>query len=498
MFLRMHMRITVLVAAMAIATTALGSAAVFGPKNYAVTAGKPQAIDDAFALDLGDSCDGHARYFLAVENGGVSSAIVTLNGATLLSEQDFPGSQLRELLVTPSTANHLVVTVKGGTGALRITLWKRIEETVLGPNTLAIDHGPATANAMFNVTDASGVFTLALLNHGIANASMTVNGTTIVSPADLISISASGSGGNSLQWMLYRELDESFCAPTVTIDTPGAAETVTTRRILVTGTASGSRGIGVAVNGQPAEVDWSAAGTKSDPFHWFVSIDALRGTVALHATATNAAGATGTDDRTISYQTSDQTILIRPTPEGGAIPLNVNVDFSSSLVGNIASYDFDLDGDGTYEVSSATRPANLTRSFATAGTRTIRARVTTTDGRVFTSTAFVVAQPFAVVNEIIRAAWSRFTAAMAAGDVNGALAQLANDTARDSYRRSLQALAGSNGLPAFAAAIQDIRPMWIRGSVAHYLLVKTENGQPFGYHVYFVRNGDGRWHVLQF
>ena len=275
--MRMRVRISVLIAAMAIATAALGSTAVFGQKSYPITSGKAQAIDDTFALNLGDTCDGHVRYVLSVENGGVSSAVVTLNGATLLSEKDFPGPQLRELFVAPSPTNHLVVTVKGGTGALKITLWRRIEETVLGPNTLAIDHGPATANATFNVTDASRVFTLAVLNRGVANGSVAVNGTTIVSPADFsartasivrrvpiavglnsISVSASGSGGSALDWTLYREVDESFCGPAVTIDTPAAGATVTTRRILITGTASGPRGIGVAVNGQPAEVDWTA------------------------------------------------------------------------------------------------------------------------------------------------------------------------------------------------------------------------------------------------
>src|SRR4051812_44966582 len=112
MFLRMRMRISVLIAAMAIATTALGSTVVFGPKRYPVTSGKPQAIDDTFALNLGDTCDGHVRYVLSVDSGGVSSASVTLNGATLLSEKDFPGPQLRELFVDPSPANLLVVTVK--------------------------------------------------------------------------------------------------------------------------------------------------------------------------------------------------------------------------------------------------------------------------------------------------------------------------------------------------------------------------------------------------
>jgi len=508
---RLVILLSFIVTANAFATTN-----VFGPKSYAVTNGKPQVIDDVFAVDLSDNCDGRAVFVLTVENSGVSSAIVTLNGATLLSESDFPGLAVREIIVGALPSNHIAVTIKGGKsdGSLRLTLQRRIEESLVGPKTLIVSHGPAVDTASF-IAEAGGVYTLALRNDGVSNANVLINGNPVVAPSDFsagvaslarrlptlaganeIRMSASGSDGATLLWTVYHELDESVCGPHVTIDAPAGGETVTTRRILVTGTATGSRELGVAVNGQPAAVDTTASGTKADPLHWAVSIDALHGPVVLNAVATNAAGGKGTDTRAITYAPAAETVLIRPVPDSGATPLHVNFDFSNSVVGDVAKYEFDLAGDGTYEISSTTRPENLTSDFTVPGTATIRARVTMTDGRVFNSTAIVTVQSFATADQTIRAAWSLFFGTMAAGDANGALAQLANDEIRAKYRSALQALGSS--LPAFAAAVQDIRPIWIRGNLAHYLLVKTEQGSPYGYHVYFGRGTDGLWHVMQF
>ena len=36
------------------------------------------------------------------------------------------------------------------------------------------------------------------------------------------------------------------------------------------------------------------------------------------------------------------------------------------------------------------------------------------------------------------------------------------------------------------------------GDAARYLLRGVQNGRTFGYHVYFVRDGDGVWRLQQF
>src|SRR5712671_6564796 len=163
-------RIGAFLAIMALGASAFGATNAFGPKSYPNTNGNPQTVDDAFAVDLSETCDGMATFVLTVEDSGVKSAIVAFNGTTLLRESDFPGASVRELLVTASASNHLTVTIKGGSAgsALRITLQRRIEQTVMGPKTLTIDRGQATDTASF-VAETGGIYTLLLRNGGVSN-----------------------------------------------------------------------------------------------------------------------------------------------------------------------------------------------------------------------------------------------------------------------------------------------------------------------------------------
>ena len=86
--------------------------------------------------------------------------------------------------------------------------------------------------------------------------------------------------------------------------------------------------------------------------------------------------ATGTVRR-IDYTSGNQppTAVATASPTSGPVPLTVNFTGSGSSDpdGTIASYAWDLDGDGQYDDSTA---ANPTFQYATAGARTVRLRVT--------------------------------------------------------------------------------------------------------------------------
>jgi hypothetical protein len=68
--------------------------------------------------------------------------------------------------------------------------------------------------------------------------------------------------------------------------------------------------------------------------------------------------------------------------------------------------------------------------------------------------------------------------------------------ARGRYEKVLRSAAA--GLPAYTASLIGFDPVWIRGDGARYLLRRNQNGRTFGYHVYFVRDGDGVWRLQQF
>jgi hypothetical protein len=107
-----------------LAPSALAGTTVFGPSEFTLQAGKPQAVVATFAADTGATCGGRARYVLVVENPGlrVGSATVQWNGVTLLGEQDFPGAERRQYAAPVAASNELAVTVRGSANAGRLRI----------------------------------------------------------------------------------------------------------------------------------------------------------------------------------------------------------------------------------------------------------------------------------------------------------------------------------------------------------------------------------------
>lgn len=79
------------------------------------------------------------------------------------------------------------------------------------------------------------------------------------------------------------------------------------------------------------------------------------------------------------------TALLASQPIAPSVGQTVTLDGSSSTDdGTIAKYEFDLNGDGTYETDTATTPTTTT-SFPTAGPRIVGLRVTDADGATGTT-----------------------------------------------------------------------------------------------------------------
>jgi hypothetical protein len=502
------------------AVAAQATVTVFGPADYVVASGAPQTFTPTFAADLHETCGGRAAYFVAVSNadGGVSSATVSVNGTTLLSDHDFPLRSLREFAIDPTASNSLSVTLKGGRpgSALRVAVERRIESPVAGPKSFVIAHATLTDSTTFNVINPSAVYTLVVHATGAANASIAINGVSAVTPADFagatrsiarqvklaagtnqVVTSVNGAPTDTLGWTIQQQFDESICAPQVTIDSPADGDTITTRRILVSGTASGSLDLGVIVNGIPAQFDLLAAGTADDPFRWSVTLDPPAGDVTITATVSAPSGGSASATRTVHYQPATEAVLLSAAPSSGILPFNTTVSLSSTIR-NAVKYELDLDGDGVYETVQATSPDPQPVAFSTTGARTLHARVTTADGHIFTGTANVIVQDFTAADRVVRASWTRLMSSMAANDANGAIAQMAGPDAQAKYTDILQAMASAGLLIGYPPSIQDLRAVWIHGNAAHYLLLRNEPDGTYGYHVYFVCGADGVWRIIQF
>jgi len=114
-------------------------------------------------------------------------------------------------------------------------------------------------------------------------------------------------------------------------------------------------------------------------------------TVGLRVTDDN--GATATTTRTVTAQNRTPSASFTATPETAVTGTTVtfNGSGSSDPDGTIAKYEWDLDGNGTYETSTGTT-ATTTTSYATPGARTVGLRVTDNNGGTATTTRTVTAQ----------------------------------------------------------------------------------------------------------
>jgi PKD repeat protein len=123
---------------------------------------------------------------------------------------------------------------------------------------------------------------------------------------------------------------------------------------------------------------------------------ATAGEVSVHLRVTDNSGATEEAVRTVKvsngsngniFPTAAFTISPNPVMPGAQVTLNASG--SSDPDGTVAKYEWDLDGNGTYETNTGSTPT-VTTSFATAGTRQIGLRVTDNSGGTATTSHVLI------------------------------------------------------------------------------------------------------------
>jgi hypothetical protein len=494
----------------------------FGPKSYPTAAGKPQTITETIAVGTDVACDGKAAFVLTVKNAGVASGVVTINGADVLRESDFPQVPA-EVPIRLGATNTLAVQLKSGAPGSTLTLAIRrdIEIPIAPPSvyTLTGKSGTFTANA---AADPGAVYVIEVANgdtagHTVTSGSVTINGITVVTEHELtkaasllrrtVALQATntirtdlrGAAGDVVTVALRRRADASACnvgSLQVTFSTPASGALIGTADVIATGTTTGSRDVGVTVNGIAAKIDLEHQGTSADPFRWAASLTPdLAGVLTLAAAATTGSGVQGTATRFVTFAPVSGAPSLRAEPAEGLAPLAVTFRLAEEVAGAVL-YEADLDGDGVYEISSATRP-QLTTTYATTGVRIASVRVTMPDGSRRTASAFANVQSFATLDALFTSIWQRFLGSLAAQDIDGAAAQIADGDPREKYRNALTLI--FTRLPSYVSSVQSFRPMELGGDSAHYLLVRRHtDGHDFGYHVYFVHDAAGVWKIVQF
>ena len=182
---------------------------------------------------------------------------------------------------------------------------------------------------------------------------------------------------------------------TVTNRTPTASFTVSPNPA-PTGTTVTFNGSGSSdPDGTIAKYEWdldgngtfeTSTGTTSSTSRSYAAVATL--TIGLRVTDSNGATATTTRTLTVTNRTPTASFTATPNPALTSQTVSYNAAASTDPDGTIAKYEWDLDGNGTYETDTGTT-ATASSSYATGGSRTVGLRVTDNLGATGTTTRTV-------------------------------------------------------------------------------------------------------------
>ena len=289
-------------------------------------------------------------------------------------------------------------------------------------------------------------------------------------------------------------------AVSVRIDTPSNNSRITTATIAAAGIVSApSPNVRVEVNGIGAEIDFTHAGTKSDPYRWVANLAPAPGRVKIKVRAFIPDGATPNDEgpanvRHVDFAPSPASLDVGVTPASGLVPLDATFSVTVDTLGPITRFRADFDGNGTHEIDAASIPQPLAYRYTVSGTYTARFSVTLATGETRNGSATVVVNSLASLDTAFREIWTGFSNAMKAGDVAAAVTFFDARGQLD-YGPVLQTIQPT--LPQFAASLELEGPVWITNRAAHYLITQIRDGTTFGYHLYFSRMSDGSWKIVK-
>jgi hypothetical protein len=492
-----------------------------GPKTYVLGSG-PASFTETFSVDSVARCDGRGTFTLVVENRGIASARITLNGVPVMLEHDFSiGRTGFEVPMIPIGNNVLTTELKGGQngGSLVVAIRRDIQEPLVPAETFSLSGGRDVFRRLITTPDPGGHYVLMIRNgdaggqHRVASGTITIGADTVIDQKELHSTAGEirkivslgvqnemvldlrGNRGAILTASVKKIRDQSACGPKIVFTQPANHADVTSATIAVAGTVSGPADVGVTVNGLAAELDLFHAGTEADPYRWYADVSAPPGHVALTATATTAAGATATAERTVLFLPDPKSVLVDVSPRVGIAPHQVTVSIAHPAPDAVTRYRIDFNGDGVPEVDSPDLPETVSFTYQTAGRHRIAVHCLHSDGTSTSTAAYVLVQPFSAVDAVLRASWTRFSEAAGRQDIESALQEL-SPPARQKYEPALRAT--RTALPAYVASITGFNAVTVYEKAAHYLLRRTSDGRTKGYHVYFTRGADGVWRIDQF
>src|SRR5437016_9253106 len=182
-----------------------GTVTVFGPQTLTRTTGAPNIFDFTFSV-----YNPSLPYTLRIDNDGIASAVITLNGADVVGPSDFTRDvKLIQRNVSVRASNVLHVELRSQPGS-QLTI--RVLGTDNDPPTITATTMPRANAAGWNRTDVQVTFTCADIGSGVAICP-TATVVRTEGQGQVVTGTATDNAGNTATASLTLSIDKT--APTI-------------------------------------------------------------------------------------------------------------------------------------------------------------------------------------------------------------------------------------------------------------------------------------------
>ena len=265
---------------------------------------------------------------------------------------------------------------------------------------------------------------------------------------------------------------------------PEQGASIVGNRVLVLGVAGGVSG--VAVNGEAALYD-SPSGIFAVP-----NLLLADGMNEIVATAVDQQGHSASVSLTVSSDGATPAVTVDAVEPTGMVPFAAQFEYSTAPGSSAVSVAVDFDGDGTDDYQTTVLDGLLSNSYLTEGIHIVR--VTMTDSAGDETEAFTAVQAFSAATVMSRVSglWGELNAALAGGDIPGAL-RLLTPRAQQKYQSVFTTLAPS--LASIVGSYTPAQPHLIGAQYSEIAVTRSVNGQSRVFLIGLVAGPDGVWRV---
>jgi hypothetical protein len=458
---------------------------LLGPEVFVRDSGSPQVVSLNFFVPISA-----ASYRLKVQNGSqegenqISSAVVTLNGNTIISQKDFnQNDSSLEKSVPLQNENRLEVKLNSIPSSY-ITI------TIVGyyPPEDLDDDGDGYSENQGDCDDNDST-----ISPGADEACDGVDN-DCDTQADEGVLNDCGECGSlpdevcdSIDNNCNGVIDEG-CAQemSLAITYPKNESKVYRDTIEIYGTFSGNPS-SIFVNDLKANTHKNNFAAMEVPVNY--------GKNTITAKATDVAGNTVSSSITVNAITQGDYIRIFANVESGIPPLETTLKVDGSFSFSNSSTDINYTGPGPVELSYDPNFDVYVANILEHGIYTFTAEVRDSENKQYTDSIEINVQNKQKLDSLLKSRWEGMKQKLANQDVEGALEYFLKSS-KEKYQYIFTSLLDK--LPDLVSKMREVEMISTENGIAECRISRLEDVGEVTYYIYFFHDEDGLWKIQQF